>query len=88
MLNWIFAGCSGLLGFLLRMMWEGLTDLRKADSALVERVNAIELLVAGQYVRKDDFVRFSDALFAKLDKLDAKIDQRTLRRADGEGVQA
>lgn len=43
----------------------------------VERIEALEVLLAGHYVRKDDFTKTIDALFAKLDKIEDKVDQKS-----------
>ena len=38
--------------------------------ALQTKVQAIELLVAGQYVKRDDMEKFSNTLFHKLDRIE------------------
>ena len=55
---------------------ESLRSLRASDENLASKVQAIEVLVAGQYVKRDDFDRKIDALFAKLDAIDAKLDMK------------
>jgi hypothetical protein len=37
-------------------------------------VQSIEVLVAGSYVKRDDMDKLTAALFAKLDKIELKID--------------
>jgi hypothetical protein len=39
-------------------------------------VQSIELLVAGQYIRREEFSKVMTTLFDKLDKIDAKLDQK------------
>jgi hypothetical protein len=69
---------SGLAGWWMNVMWQGLKDLEKADKMLVDRVSAIDLLVAGQYVKRDYFESKIDgittAIFAKLDRIEDKLD--------------
>ena len=66
---------AGFLGgFILKAVWDGLKDLRMADKGLAEKVSSIEILVAGQYVKRDDIDKLTLALFAKLDKIEAKLD--------------
>ncbi len=72
--NIAIAISGGLGGWWLKTMWNSLRDLQKADQKLAEKVAAIEILVAGQYVRKDDLDRLSDAIFKKLDKIEDKLD--------------
>jgi hypothetical protein len=67
--------CTGL-GFLLKSLWGAVTDLQNADKDIAEKVNAMEVLVAGEYVKKSDFHQLSDALFKKLDKIEDKIDRK------------
>lgn len=67
---------SMLFGFLLRTVWQAVKDLQAADKQLVEKVNTIEVLVAGQYIKKDEFERFSDAMFKKLDRIEEKLNKK------------
>jgi hypothetical protein len=76
----IVVGVAGALaGFVLSAVWSGLKDLQKADKELVNKVAGIEVLVAGTYVKRDEFERMASALFAKLDKIDAKLDSKVSR---------
>jgi CHASE3 domain sensor protein len=72
--NWMLAGFGGLIGFLLNAVWQAVKDLQKADKELTEKVSKIEVLVAGAYVKKDDFNELSKAIFAKLDRIEDKLD--------------
>ena len=74
LLNWVFAGFGAAAGFIMKVIWEGLRELQKADVVLTSKVADIQLVVAGQYVRKDDLDRVVSALFAKLDKIENKLD--------------
>ncbi len=71
--NWVLTGFSAVLGFLLHAVWQATKDLQRADSELAKRVGEIEVLVAGNYVTRQEFDRAVDKLFAKLDAIDAKI---------------
>ena len=71
--DWVLTGTSALLGFLLNSVWQATKDLQRADSELAKRVGEIEVLVAGNYVTRQEFDRVVDKLFAKLDAIDAKI---------------
>lgn len=72
--NWMLAGFGGLIGFLLNAVWQAVKDLQKADSDLTKKVSEIEVLVAGAYVKKDDIDKLSNAIFAKLDRIEDKLD--------------
>lgn len=72
--NWMLAGFGGLIGFLLNAVWQAVKDLQKADTELTKKVSEIEVLVAGAYVKKDDIDKLSNAIFAKLDRIEDKLD--------------
>lgn len=61
-------------GWVLNSLRENIQSLQKSDSELATQVQGIELLVAGSYVKRDDLDKLTVALFAKLDKIDAKLD--------------
>lgn len=68
---------SGFLGgWWLKVLWDAVKDLQSADKELAEKVSSIEILVAGQYVKRDDFDRVANAIFAKLDKIMDKLDTK------------
>lgn len=75
-INWLLSGFGALIGFLLNAVWQAVKDLQRADAKLAEKVAEIEVLVAGDYVKRDDFAELSRALFAKLDKIEDKLDKK------------
>ena len=60
----------------MNILRENIQSLQKSDSELATKVQGIELLVAGSYVKRDDLDKLTTALFAKLDKIDAKLDAK------------
>ena len=75
-INWLLAGFGALIGFLLNAVWQAVKDLQNADKVLAEKVGSIEVLVAGDYLRRDDFAHTVEALFKKLDKIEDKLDKK------------
>jgi len=77
--NWAIAiaGCLG--GWVLKTIWETVKDLQASDKQIIDRVSAIEILVAGKYVSREELERIVDKLFGKLDaisdKLNGKVDK-------------
>ena len=61
-------------GWVLNNLKASIDNLQKADSDLTKKVQSIEVLVAGQYVKRDDLDKLTAALFAKLDKIESKLD--------------
>jgi hypothetical protein len=74
--DWILTGFSAVLGFLLHAVWEATKDLQRADAELTKRVSEIEVLVAGNYVTRQEFDRVIDKLFNKLDNIEMKLDKK------------
>jgi hypothetical protein len=66
--------CGGLGGWILNSLKQSVDELRKADTILADKVQHIEVLVAGTYVKRDDMDKLGVALFAKLDKIESKLD--------------
>ena len=68
----------GLIAFLGGWIMNNLRDamraLQLADKELADKVQGIEVVVAGQYVKRDDFQDFSKAIFTKLDRIEDKMD--------------
>jgi hypothetical protein len=76
--NIAFALLGILGGWMLKSLSERLRDLQIADTALTDKVQAIEVVVAGQYAKRDyldeRLDRLSTALFQKLDRIEEKLD--------------
>lgn len=75
-LNWVFGVANILLGAALKWVYDSHRDLRKADEKLAEKVGKIEVVVAGEYVKREDFDRVANVIFAKLDKISEKLDSK------------
>ena len=75
-INWLLAGFGALIGFLLNAVWQAVKDLQASDKVLADKVGSIEVLVAGAYVKKDEFMSQMNALFSKLDKIEDKLDKK------------
>ena len=75
-INWLLGGFGALIGFLLNAVWQAVKDLQAADKEIATKVSEIEVLVAGDYIKKDDFQSSIEALFKKLDKIEDKLDRK------------
>lgn len=60
----------------MKVMWETMKDLQTTDKEISKKVSAIELLVAGTYIRREDFEKTADTIFKKLDKIEEKLDRK------------
>lgn len=65
-----------LFGWLLKTIWNSVAALQKADEDLTEKVNRIEVLVAGEYIKRAEFQGALERLFSKLEQIDHKLDKK------------
>jgi len=76
MLNWAFGLTTFFGGIWVRGIADSLKELKSVDNDLATKVQGIELLVAGQYVKRDELAALGNAIFVKLDKIEAKLDHK------------
>lgn len=66
----IAIGVVGVLGgWTLNTVWSAVKDLQEADKELAAKVGAIEVLVAGQYVTREEFNQVLNQVFERLDRI-------------------
>lgn len=77
--NVVIGLASGLGGFILKLIWDAIKDVQKADTAMASDMTSLKVLVAGNYVTrneyKDDMGSVKAALQRIEDKLDSKADK-------------
>lgn len=76
LINVLFAVAGAMGGWILNNLKSSIEALQKADTTLADKVQHIEVLVAGTYVKRDDMDKLGVALFAKLDKIESKLDSK------------
>lgn len=74
LLNILLTAGGAICGWIINNLWKRVDNLTIEDSKLADKVNAIEVLVAGNYVKKDELERYMNAMFNKLDKIYDKLD--------------
>lgn len=72
--NVLFALVGVLGGWWMKAMWEAIKSLEQADKALGNQVADLKVLVAEGYVRTEQFDSMCKAIFAKLDRIEDKLD--------------
>jgi hypothetical protein len=60
---------AGIFGWIMKTLWDSVRKLER-------EVSDIEILVAGQYVKRDEFRQDIQRIFEKLDVIEAKIDSK------------
>ena len=76
LINIAMALTGAMGGAIIKALWDGLTELRISDKLLVDRVHGIETLVAGTYIKRDEFNRGMDLLSDKLDNINNNLNIR------------
>ena len=76
----VAVGIAGALGgFFLKSIWDAIKDVQTADTAMASDITSLKVLVAGNYVTRneyrDDMSGIKDALKRIEDKLDSKADK-------------
>ena len=76
----IINGGLALISFMgawiLNNLNESVKGLRQTDTELTKAVQRVEVLIAGSYVKRDELDNLVQALFVKLDKIEAKLDKK------------
>ena len=75
-INLLIAAIGALFGWWVRTIWVEVRRLQDADIRITDRLAAIEVLVAGQYVRTDKFDATIDKMFVKLDRIEAGLNRK------------
>lgn len=79
LINVALGAISFLGGWVVKNLQDSMKSLQDADERLATKVQAIEVLVAGQYIKREDFDKTVSALFTKLDRIEEKIDRKVDR---------
>ncbi len=73
-INILFTLAGGLGGWILNNLKAEQAEHKKDLMELADKIHHIDVLVAGTYVKRDDMDKLGVALFAKLDKIESKLD--------------
>lgn len=64
----------GLIAFLggwwMKAIWQSIKELTATDNQLLMKVNAIEILIAGQYAKREEVEKINNSIVNKLEKLE------------------
>lgn len=72
-INWLYGISTLLITAVVKWLWAAHKDLQATDKELAEKVSKIEVLVAGQYITREEFERGVQRIFDKLDHIEMKI---------------
>lgn len=74
LINIGFAALGTMAGWILNRLWTSVDNLQVQDQRLAEKVQTIEVLVAGHYVQRGELADLSVRLFAQLERIEGKLD--------------
>lgn len=66
---------GAVLSFMFKSLSNALKDLREADKNLAVKINNMEVVIAGEYLKRDEFKQFTDAVFKKLDRIEERVSE-------------
>lgn len=67
-------------GYFVKTLWEAIKDVQAADLRLSEKVAAIEVLVAGSYVTRNEYRDDLRSITAMLERIETKLDGKADKR--------
>jgi hypothetical protein len=73
--NSAFTVLMMVLGWILKNIFDAITDLRKNDTELTKEVNKLAVTLPENYIHRETFKDFADAMFKKLDRIEDKFDR-------------
>ena len=75
LINILFACAGAMGGWILNNLKSSIEALQKADTTLADKVQHIEVLVAGTYVKRDDLDKVTSVVHQRFDKIEEKLDK-------------
>lgn len=77
--NAIILGLLGAVGFITKVIWEGVRELQREDLKLAADIATVRLMMADSYIKKEDFDRLAKAIFEQLRRIEDKLDHKADR---------
>tara|TARA_R110000822_G_scaffold20833_1_gene66511 strand:+ start:535 stop:795 length:261 start_codon:yes stop_codon:yes gene_type:complete len=72
-LNWVMFAFGAVMSGLVKAIWDSVKDLQSEDKNISNKLSEMQVLVAGDYVKKEDFNALADKIFIKLDIITEKV---------------
>lgn len=77
LVNGIFTAFGALSTFVLTSIWQAVKELQASDKELAQKAASIEVLVAGQYLRREEFNEVMGKVFHKLEVIEERVAARS-----------
>jgi hypothetical protein len=65
-------------GWILNNLKDSMTAMKESEDLLMDKVQKIEVLVAGSYVKKEDMEKMSETILNKLDSIEQRLTEYRL----------
>ena len=76
LINSAFAALGGLAGWVLNNLKDSIENLRKQELVTTDKLQRMEVLVAGNYVKREELVAMLASIRCQLEKIDNKLDTK------------
>jgi hypothetical protein len=76
LINALFSTCGALGGWWLKTMWASIIKLQTEQAVISARLADSAIMIANDYVKKEELDRLIDAIFKKLDRIEDKLDNK------------
>jgi hypothetical protein len=76
LINALFSICGALGGWWLKTMWASIIKLQTEQAVISARLADSAIMIANDYVKKEELDRLIDAIFKKLDRIEDKLDNK------------
>lgn len=77
--NAVIGGAGAIGGWFLKAIYAEIQALRKEDKALGEKVQELQVVVAGDYVKKQDMQDMRNELMGVMLRIEGKLDKKADR---------
>ena len=74
--NWAVGIAGTLSGIIITALWTAVKDLQTGDAKLTEKISQIEVLVVGNYIKRDELEKHINGLYEFLRRIEDKIDRK------------
>ena len=77
--NLLISACGIMGGWILKTIWAAVQRQQDDTKELADRVGEIEVLVAGEYIKREEFEKVAQRIFDKLDMISEKLNAKADR---------
>ena len=73
LLNYALMAGGAMLTFIAKLQSDKIHEMQESHQALADDHRALEVLVAGSYVKREDLEKLGNAIFKKLDVIESLL---------------